>query len=459
LKTRTFAIESQIKKYDFLHENSEGFSRLIIESSNFEFEKFDQFEKSVWKIIGKYDLSLERALDLLTDFANFYVQNQNLNFLNIFSKFPKQTLCKVFGLKIMNFEGAVPKSFFRLCAYCLKLQIFDISDFYNYIPGDDNEIDEMFFGYEEKSKIEIENVKLEPIPIEGKEKVVTNLPRRRSYPPYSSCPRGHYQNMEFAKITENTKICDICNNSKEQILTCPRCKYQNFNICKKCCLNDAKFSLVNEMLEIGEDCYRLIEKIGMNKIYDHPATKKLIGRKIENIIEESNLKNWDSFLKAFEEIIKILPDQILLFRKRVFSKLCKFLERFLSKKQTNLLFQTDSDHSNNLTKLIKFAIFPTLNAMESNFVYSEKVWAFLSQLNYEKRFEIYGWWLNEGHKRCHKTAFNAKVALLQTMRFRKMHLHKDEKKVGSGKALLKFVHGNSVLVINDLLCNIMHRVF
>lgn len=77
-----------------------------------------------------------------------------------------------------------------------------------------------------------------------------------------------------------------------------------------------------------------------------------------------------------------------------------------------------------------------------------------------QRYELYGWWLREPAQGHAAAKWSAKVSLLQCLRFRKMSLHREEKRqVHSAKAVLKFLHNNTVPVLNDLLENVMHRVF
>lgn len=141
-----------MNKFNLLHENSEGYSRLIIELAStcqptFKTQKATKSQKSnkrldkirktiLTTISGKYDLALERVIDILLDF----IEEGNFDFIPLLSDYPHKTLCHILGFKFRYFYGTgraflrhVPYKLIQMCSVLIQNEVVAIDSCYHYV--------------------------------------------------------------------------------------------------------------------------------------------------------------------------------------------------------------------------------------------------------------------------------------------------------------------------------------
>jgi THO complex subunit 2 len=121
----------QILKYNLLREESEGYSKLLIDllsSTSLEFFK-------IQSLIAQFDLEPNRVLDITLDCFEQRM-DQKESFLKLIQNFNTNNITILVGFKFLYYsknKKEIPKSLFQLTSILIQNELISIESIYEYV--------------------------------------------------------------------------------------------------------------------------------------------------------------------------------------------------------------------------------------------------------------------------------------------------------------------------------------
>ncbi|XP_044012120.1 THO complex subunit 2 [Aphidius gifuensis] len=352
------------RKFNLFREESEGYSKLIVELNQERStdEVFSTLEV-IKSLIGYFNLDPNRVLDILLETFENKPQNDDL-FIPLIRSYMSnpQVLCEVLGFKYRAAVNATPISLQTVTAMMLQHRLIELDDILPWLVPDD--------------------------------KIII---------------KDHELQMRQAKDYVK-KMSIISTRDKEEILEEPD------NIQDKYSTNQ-KFGLCEALLKVGawEIVQRLFKRLPdfcltdkkpialafcnmiqsmIDIVYRKHCTisPKLPGRTIEPVYKNSlAVKPMQSFIDIHNQLVPMLiilgpnlhNDPILMYK---VMRLCQAVIKSIDR--SNCLW-------NDILTILDVALLPSLSFMDCNCCVAEEMWNILKCYPYENRYCLYARWKND----------------------------------------------------------------
>ncbi|KAG2393181.1 hypothetical protein C9374_009758 [Naegleria lovaniensis] len=148
IKSRTRELYTQ-DRFNLLHEENEGFSKLIsiiIDNENMEISKIDRITKEIVELIGFFNLEPNRCLDILLDAYEHNTENECYSSI-ISHLFNSQHLRHAIGFKLLGYHSSksTPKSLFTMIVKLMRKKLLKFEDILDYLGP--NSFDDLTFKH------------------------------------------------------------------------------------------------------------------------------------------------------------------------------------------------------------------------------------------------------------------------------------------------------------------------
>lgn len=436
------------KKYNLIHEQSEGFSKLVVEIYQI-FKKEDcdyQLNYAINVIetlIGHYSLDPNKCLDILLEiysvsfisrinFAKKLLQKSrwwpstegdisNLSNLNIGGN---QTASKILGLKLLKYphDKDIPETYKILISWLIKIGFISFGSIYKYLSPNDNDMETLQDLYKKRLNDKVSKAGANALALAAplldddddneKSKGDNNSNNNESKKQSPINEDEEFQN----KIKFNMKFQIL-----RTLLSCGAYWPSIFILTKYPFLayvDDEISSLMNRVYDaMIQPLYNEVKPFTNEQLIDFQTPKKIaIARPQNHVVYSSqntielfsfnpNIKsygqkkfiyfytNWNENLPIVNSISQLFQtsNQFLKFvgtnlskNLPLFIKICEIGYEDLKKNQANQELKDQWFH------YFRNFIFPAMCVIEENSIAIEKAYSMLSFYSVEERFSVYG---------------------------------------------------------------------
>eukprot|EP01083_Nonionella_stella_P043089 116295_1 len=412
-------------KFNMPHESSEGFAKLVTELFD-QTTPADELKKRVDTLIGAFDLDPNRVVDLLLDAFEKRGAKSHLALLTGFAPSARST---ILGRKFS--QGAPRESLFRCAAQLLKSSAVELEGLYPHLSPPDADLVSSWSEYCREQRREAATFKLPNV----QDGPLINMPQRKTAYP----TEGDQQ--KFLLLDALLEIGDW----KTASLVFQRLKGVSPASRKSTCsaLCSLVSTLISPVYEVIPGRFR--PKTGSQSSGEGASKKELAS------------KDMLSVLGKLGPILHHLS--LYLYRDtHLFARLCRVMAHFLSEgnrrsAETNRKIRPQVEH------IIRECLLPTFSMLPSNSGLSDEFWALLGRFPFQTRYALYGWWMNEIYKQYPELAFQKQLILKVTMRYHKQLLSGDGAGRSLARKLVRFVHCNPLVVMQNIISRVQHKGF
>ncbi|KAF0980635.1 hypothetical protein FDP41_013118 [Naegleria fowleri] len=235
IKSRTRELYTQ-DRFNLLHEENEGFSKLIsiiIDNENMEISKIERVTKEIVELIGFFNLEPNRVLDILLDAYEYNTENECYSSI-ISCLFNSQHLRHAVGFKLLGYHSSksTPKSLFTMIVQLMRKKLLKFEDILDYLGP--NSFDDLTFkhlDYEGERKKE--SREYSAVSLDGS---ITEKPEprfERSYPEFQKDQKFGFliELLNLDVISEAITLLDILSKFDP---------HWNYDIAIACCTSIEK---------------------------------------------------------------------------------------------------------------------------------------------------------------------------------------------------------------------------
>uniref|UniRef100_A0ABD2WT94 THO complex subunit 2 n=1 Tax=Trichogramma kaykai TaxID=54128 RepID=A0ABD2WT94_9HYME len=360
------------KKFNLFREESEGYSKLIVELSQEHTEsEVESLLQIVKSLIGYFNLDPNRVLDILLETFENRPQDVAV-FIPLIRSYmsDRQVLCEVLGFKYCSTVNDTPKSLQVLTALMLQYGVINLDDILPWLVPDDRVI---IRDYENEIKLAREYVRKMSV-ISTKEKEEEKEDRDAIVDKYSA-----NQKFGLCEALLEVGAWDVAQNLFDRLPDF--CFTDNKPIAKALC------SMIHALIEPVYRKYCLI----------HP---KLPGRKIAPLsspLAPPPLKRLEDIHdRLLPMLIALGPnlhhDPVLMYK---IMRLNYAAIKQCSLNSAKLPLPKDSVLYYDILTILDVALLPALSFMDCNCCVAEEIWNILKYYPYQSRYSLYARWKND----------------------------------------------------------------
>ncbi|KAI1301341.1 THO complex subunit 2 [Halotydeus destructor] len=416
LKTRIFYKQ---QKYNLLREESEGYSKLIIELNQDEEFDVQYMLKVIRSLIGCFNLDPNRVLDIILEcFENR--PELRKSYICLIQKFFENstTLSQLVALKLSYYkpenQRSAPDSLYLVIAMMIQDHLLNIDEIYPYLAPSDSLIQQ--FCKHELAEALI--VAKKPVII------VDDKPKEEKFT----------KDEEFALVANNQKL-GLCTALLEVGAVSDAMKIAEM------LPEYYAVSNVNVAVNLAN-----VINVGLDKIYRENSglPPLLVGK-----IALSDISSHCSFrsVETYEEYkTELLPLVIKLgafvyYDSVLISKLMRISRSFL---------KADPSTMDDALSVLSECILPALSLTVSNCGISEELWCLLKELPYMTRYTLYFKWNQDSSN---PTLIKTRGNVLRRVKYIMKRLSKENLKL-SGRQIGKLSHSNPTILFDYVLSQI-----
>ncbi|XP_014219414.1 THO complex subunit 2 isoform X2 [Copidosoma floridanum] len=360
------------KKFNLFREESEGYSKLIVElNQDHKVTEVDSVLEIVKSLIGYFNLDPNRVLDIILETFENRPQDDSV-FIPLIRSYmsDRQVLCEVLGFKYCSTTEATPFSLHKLTALMLQHEVIMLDDILPWLVPDDKII---IRDYDNKMKLAKEYVKKMSV-ISTKEKEDENVEKE----------------VTPDKSTNNQKF-GLC----EALL-----EVGAWNVAMQMFNRFPDFSLTEQKpiaLALCKIIHALIEPVYRKHCIIHP---KLPGRKVPPLKSPLAPKALSQLEDIHDNLLPMLVvlgpnlhyDPVLMYK---IMRLSNAAIKQCNLDSNKLPIGKDVTLYCDVITILDVALLPSLSFMDCNCCVAEEIWNILKYYPYQNRYALYARWKND----------------------------------------------------------------
>jgi THO complex subunit 2 len=211
LRTKLYFTQT---KYNLLKEQVVGYAKILTELYRLDQNNINDVLSTTIKIVGQYRVDPNRVLDLIIEvfLHNVFGENSNqlyIDFINLFYD-DKSKLLQLLQLRLSFYASKttneiliVPQGFYRVLAFFIHKEIYDIDDFYNYLFPHDAKVLEYHKKLVEEAKHAARKYAIAVVGEEKPTKSVIDMLKESSPIDY------HYLEVDNQKVNLCAHLIDL----------------------------------------------------------------------------------------------------------------------------------------------------------------------------------------------------------------------------------------------------------
>ncbi|XP_051169390.1 THO complex subunit 2 isoform X1 [Leptopilina boulardi] len=360
------------RKFNLFREESEGYSKLIVELSQERPESEVASTLEIVKsLIGYFNLDPNRVLDILLETFEKRPQDDGL-FIPLICSYmsDQQVLCEVLGFKYRCTANSTPFSLQRVTALMLQHQVIKLDDIWPWLVPDD------------KSIIRDCEISMKQAKEYVRKMSIISTKDKEDVPEEKDNSQDKYSNNQKFGLCE--ALLDIGAWDVAQSL---------FNRLPDYCFTDQK----PIALAFCKIIQSLIEPIYRKYCVISP---KLPGRKIPPLKSPLAPKPMQSLNQIHDQLLPMLVilgpnlhhDPILMYK---IMRLCHSAIKQIPMDSNRQPIDKTNNLYFDIITILDVALLPSLSFMDCNCCVAEEIWNILKHYPYQNRYCLYARWKNE----------------------------------------------------------------
>ncbi|XP_011499496.1 PREDICTED: THO complex subunit 2 [Ceratosolen solmsi marchali] len=360
------------KKFNLFREESEGYSKLIVELNQERTEsEVDSVLEIVKSLIGYFNLDPNRVLDILLETFENRPQDDAV-FIPLIRSYmsDQQVLCEVLGFKYCSTTNCTPFSLQKLTALMLQHEVINLNDILPWLIPDDKVI---IKDYDQDIKLAKEYVRKMNV-ISTKDKEEDKDEKEIVVDKYSN-----NQKFGLCEALLEFGAWDVTSNL--------------FSRFPDYCLTERK----PIALALCRMIHALIEPVYRKHCV---ISSKLPGRKIPPLQSTLAPKPLSRLEDIHERLLPMLialgpnlhHDPVLMYK---IMRLCHTAIKQCSLDSNKLPIVKDSILYCDVLTILDVALLPSLSFMDCNCCVAEEIWNILKYYPYQNRYALYARWKND----------------------------------------------------------------